>query len=790
MARGHQNIKANSGQTSTTLPLDVLFLIMMECDVRSILRCRLVCHQFDDFIMKRRPLLYKIALKYECQVDCQEETRTLPVADSIYASAGEPYPTSLHLALSSSQKLQHLRRQSLAWCGVRSPAMRKLIPVTRNDTIYELNGGIFGLGDVLGTEPVWVPDPVPGYPSPPSSPYTRLDFVRLPSALTGNTEPEWRFVYVPQDTELVDFTMDAQSDLLVLVEQRDLWNPSEETTRYQLNFVSLSLSGLTLVPHPLAHRPKVSYPSHKDCPDYMLVFGMYSSHIGILMNSGRVNPNNYDQIVIWDWVNGGVAAHHATNQKFDSFLFIREGLLLVPANLEGGLDIVSYSLSPADVKRESLSDPVPGSTTKLMRFALPTLRPGLAYLYTLVRGQPHGSSIRYVGSKTEQNPHFGSNITANRHIETPFTSDIDESIFVLSMRVIRIADPTAEMQRPVKDADSALIIKRKTINKWLDRMETMKEMLAERLGITVEQLSYLPAPTFNEYIEAETEKVKPLECSPGPIYTSSNGIEYREQGVQTHDEDEGARILMKLRTVVGWEEWMGETRWIRGMGSPRWVRDIHGTRLACRTVDLPDVDAPIPFHSYPEESEENEIPGLALGLEMFPGTSMAATSVTPADSFAHHLHPPSDDFGVDTNLPMTTIVPSSMVTPPRTTGGFRTCVMDFNVHTHREALFSSDEGNKEDSFLGEPTASTTLSGDEATSSSTGGNGWRRQVISHKTVILAGETYAEDICTGAPYVELTSRWTHECVALMLDSERIIGMKTDEEGNLKSLEVTVI
>ena len=112
--------------------------------------------------MTQQPLIYKIALKYECQVDCQEGVRTLPVPESIYTYTIESSSTLSRPRLTSRQKLQRLCRQSLAWRGVRSPAMTRSIPVTRNDTIYELNGGIFALGDLFGTEPVWVPDPVPG----------------------------------------------------------------------------------------------------------------------------------------------------------------------------------------------------------------------------------------------------------------------------------------------------------------------------------------------------------------------------------------------------------------------------------------------------------------------------------------------------------------------------------------------------------------------------------------------------------------------------------------------------
>jgi hypothetical protein len=95
--------------------------------------CRLrppeqVCKNFDAFIKNQRTLLYKLALALERQMD------------SSWNGASFPPLTSL-------QKLQRLRRQSLAWRGELPSALKLEIPVTRPDSIYELNGGIFALGD-------------------------------------------------------------------------------------------------------------------------------------------------------------------------------------------------------------------------------------------------------------------------------------------------------------------------------------------------------------------------------------------------------------------------------------------------------------------------------------------------------------------------------------------------------------------------------------------------------------------------------------------------------------------
>ncbi|PVF93973.1 hypothetical protein CPB86DRAFT_71802 [Serendipita vermifera] len=68
--------------------------------------------------------------------------------------------------------------------------------------------------------------------------------------------------------------------------------------------------------------------------------------------------------------------------------------------------------------------------------------------------------------------------------------------------------------------------------------------------------------------------------------------------------------------------------------------------------------------------------------------------------------------------------------------------------------------------------------------------WTRRPVWEETFIPPGTTYAEEICTRMPYLEITSTELNDCSALMIDTERIIQMKTDENGNLRCLEVFVM
>ena len=53
--------------------------------------------------------------------------------------------------------------------------------------------------------------------------------------------------------------------------------------------------------------------------------------------------------------------------------------------------------------------------------------------------------------------------------------------------------------------------------------------------------------------------------------------------------------------------------------------------------------------------------------------------------------------------------------------------------------------------------------------------WTRRPVWGDTVIPAGITYAEKICTGLPYSEITGDVLSDCEFMMMDEERIVGIK---------------
>jgi len=140
---------------------------------------------------------------------------------------------------------------------------------------------------------------------------------------------------------------------------------------------------------------------------------------------------------------------HAKEEVFDSFLFLSEGVLLLPSIGTASLKIITYSctLTPAALPQPSSSPQAalkvpPYPPQKIASFSLPALQAGLGYVYILARSQPTAARA------------------PSRESGIPFTPDIHEGIIVLS---VRVGFTDAQQEGEVIDQDSTIILRRSTI---------------------------------------------------------------------------------------------------------------------------------------------------------------------------------------------------------------------------------------------------------------------------------------------------------------------------------------
>lgn len=141
---------------------------------------------------------------------------------------------------------------------------------------------------------------------------------------------------------------------------------------------------------------------------------------------------------------------HAKEEVFDSFLFLSEGVLLLPSIGTASLKIITYpcTLTQAPLHPNPNSSPqtplkIPAyPPLAIASFSLPALQAGLGYVYILARSQPTAARA----------PSHESGI--------PFAPDIHEGIIVLS---VRVGFTNAQQEGAVIDQDSTIILRRSTI---------------------------------------------------------------------------------------------------------------------------------------------------------------------------------------------------------------------------------------------------------------------------------------------------------------------------------------
>lgn len=144
-------------------------------------------------------------------------------------------------------------------------------------------------------------------------------------------------------------------------------------------------------------------------------------------------------------------AMHAKEEVFDSFLFLSEGVLLLPSIGIASLKIITYpcSLTPAPLHPNSNSSspqvPLkipPYPPQAIASFSLPALQAGLGYVYILARSQPTAARA------------------PSRESGIPFAPNIHEGIIVLS---VRVGFTDTQQEGAVIDQDSTIILRRSTI---------------------------------------------------------------------------------------------------------------------------------------------------------------------------------------------------------------------------------------------------------------------------------------------------------------------------------------
>ena len=409
----------------------------------------------------------------------------------------------------------------------------------------------------------------------------------------------------------------------------------------------------------------------------------------------------------------------------------------MPSFITKSLDIYGYVLSDKG-----------GIFQDIIAFHLP--RPSIGANYSwiqlrtqLPRSSTYGESPVAVdeSDKTDHQYPFSKHPLGTPY--SPFVPSVEDSIIVVSTEILPYDAETGILP----DCEGTLIIRRSMFMDWLEN----------KLGSTSVATR---APIYSNHDPEFDDETKAFSSEPGN---------------------------KSFPSIVPWWLWMEETRWIQRHEIPNQERDVSGMRFAMRVCAPP----PIPS-SRLSPIDEIHTPGSASTPPFVATTS--SLSLQPAGNETQAVPdlqaqatPPAQHIGYyqtricDFNLRPSLRQPQAVPYP----GNVETNLcMDYSqlVETADLGANSSYAPTEAQLYVERITSffKKRQTGDNKTKlvhGSTTNNQeehleWTHRYVREETIILPGVTYAERICTGLPYLEITSRRSSQSKFLMMDTERIL------------------
>ncbi|KAI0649960.1 hypothetical protein C8Q79DRAFT_941783 [Trametes meyenii] len=260
------NRLGHSRMLFVSLPTELIIEILLELDLRSLLRCRQSCSFLKDVMDDDKRLQYHIEL----------------------AAAGmEDGPPS---TLTAAERLQILRTRQAAWDKLAKTS-REEVPMLEGG-VWELHGGVLAQGEGSRT----------------------LVLKQLPSAIRGIESREWRIEDL--GVNMRDFGMDPAQDLLVVIENRAEWTG----TTCSVHLRTLS----TGEPHPAAPRPAVLTHTPQE-GRYSYTIQIAEDFVAILMTCGDAD---HSELLIWNWKTGQRRLY-INGSDLSSFAFLTARYMLL-----------------------------------------------------------------------------------------------------------------------------------------------------------------------------------------------------------------------------------------------------------------------------------------------------------------------------------------------------------------------------------------------------------------------------------------------------------------------------
>ncbi|EIW78320.1 hypothetical protein CONPUDRAFT_75036 [Coniophora puteana RWD-64-598 SS2] len=364
----------------STLPLELLCLILTFLECKELLRIRRVCKLLKDIVDSTERLQYLVDMAF---------FQTMPAK-------------SLDQNPSMYSRRQRLRDRERAWKTLKYRKKMKL-PLPDTGAIYEFIGGIYGNATKTNA----------------------IHFLELPTLDTPEGEIKvW--THSTLDWTLVDFTFSPDQDLLVVVAA----SAHDVDHAYNIHLRSLS-SGK---PHPEASAPELHavLKQHIALDLYELSgpvkIQVVGDYVVLLCRDIIINGDIGGYMHLWTWKEGhkGYEFVLEFEDGADDFLFLSDDTFLIITVL-GTLETYSF----ADQSRS------PHCTG---RFGLPELMQDWSYSYAFMSGNPTPGAPPHASHSSTSTTWSETNPFPSHDLVQPTSSDQLLVFFVTVMRESNITD--------------------------------------------------------------------------------------------------------------------------------------------------------------------------------------------------------------------------------------------------------------------------------------------------------------------------------------------------------------
>ncbi|KAF8956844.1 hypothetical protein BDZ97DRAFT_1925109 [Flammula alnicola] len=640
-------------------------------------------------------------------------------------------------SLSTSEKLKSLRSTEEAWAFLR-PDFTTSVPVTRNQSgVYDLTGGVYLLSDMERTG---------------------LRFLKLPSR--EGEDPRWKDVNTGK--MIVDIGLCVyEHDLMAVVTSTARQGHAGLPTTFDIEIDLLELS--TEKPHPQAQKNPI-YVMNSPWEKPAVGIEIVGKHLVLILCYNNANRPD-DRIFIYEWQTSTLTTtFHAPYRSYSGLIFLNEELILLPNTGTNSLDIFRIPKKPT---LDSLEP--------ILLLQLPALTDGRILGGISCRAEPNPispESYPAMKQRAKSRQHAGADAGNPDHLfpQKGFLMKTEDAICLFELRI--------HVLQLVMLAGGGL---------------HMNFQFRHRFTFVVHRRALV------DVVSNFCDNGTPTETLDSPLRPSSSeamgqthiGAEGPATATTRQAQSENVEGFPELIQAARWAQWGPPiTRWFNSDSiATHWITTTAGQRCV-RMPNNPREDGDRYFIL--DFNPEN-VKKMAKWLKTQP------SSAVPEDGAREMFHDAEnggrEDIG-DFEQLSDVFVDEHMETEEQADEAFIT-PDDANASSLSTPALSSaqvidaESENESDEWVDAESEVSSVAGEqEAPASEDPFDNVPPSGIWCATEpgqVGSAEAFAVPVLSALPYVACASMGKYEFDGVLLDEERVIGIRTDATGNIEQIDI---